>query len=68
VTLLIVDALVAIDEHQLAATIAERFCALAQRSGMAENYEALTGAPLRDRAHTWSASVFLILAHEYLPR
>jgi len=67
-TLLTVDALVAIGEHQLAATIAERFCVLAQHSGMAENYEALTGAPLRDRAHTWSASVFLILAHEYLPR
>jgi hypothetical protein len=33
---------------------------------MAENFNALTGAPLRDRAHTWSASVFVILAHEYL--
>jgi hypothetical protein len=24
------------------------------------------GAPLRDRAYTWTSSVFLILAHEYL--
>ena len=26
----------------------------------------LTGEGLRDRAYTWTASVFLVLAHEYL--
>jgi putative isomerase len=35
---------------------------MAARSGMAENYNALTGAGLRDRAYTWTASVFLLLA------
>jgi hypothetical protein len=34
-------------------------------SGMAENFDALTGAGLRDRAFTWTSSVFLILGHEY---
>jgi glycogen debranching enzyme len=65
-TLLLVDALADIGEDALARTIAARFCALVEHGGMAENFDALTGAPLRDRAHTWSASIFLILAHEYL--
>ena len=65
-TLLLVDALTNIGEDALATTIAARFCALVEHGGMAENFNALTGAPLRDRAHTWSASVFVILAHEYL--
>jgi glycogen debranching enzyme len=64
--LLLVDALTNIGEDALATTIAARFCALVEHGGMAENFNALTGAPLRDRAHTWSASVFVILAHEYL--
>lgn len=47
---------------ELADTIAERFCRLCDKSGFAENYNALTGAPLRDPAYTWTASVFLLMA------
>lgn len=47
---------------ELADTIAKRFCRLCGRSGFAENFDALTGAGLRDRAYTWTASVFLLLA------
>jgi len=36
------------------------------QSGFAENYDALTGEARRDPAYTWTSSVFLILAHEYL--
>ncbi|HAS83634.1 MAG TPA: glycogen debranching protein [Verrucomicrobia bacterium] len=46
----------------LAAVIADRFCKLCAKSGFAENYNAITGAPLRDPAYTWTASVFLLLA------
>jgi hypothetical protein len=46
----------------LADTVAERFCRLCDRSGFAENFDALTGEPLRDKAYTWTASVFLLLA------
>jgi len=46
--------------------VARRFCDLAKQSGFAENYNARTGEPLRDHAYTWTSSVFLILAHEYL--
>ena len=41
--------------------IAEKFCATCAASGFAENFDALSGAGLRDRAYTWTASVFLLL-------
>jgi len=65
-TLLMVDGLRASGEAGLARTVAERFARMVERSGFAENYNALAGEGLRDRAYTWSASVFLTLAHEYL--
>jgi hypothetical protein len=45
--------------------LADRFCDLMAKSGFAENFDALTGAPLRDPAYTWTASAFLILACRY---
>jgi putative isomerase len=65
-TLIAVEGLAAAGETQFARELARRFCDMAAHSGMAENYDAVTGAGLRDRAYTWTASVFLILAHEYL--
>jgi putative isomerase len=65
-TLIMVDALNDIGEKDLAESIARSFCRMCQASGMAENFDALTGEGLRDRAYTWTSSVFLILAHEYL--
>ncbi len=60
--MLIVDGLRHASADRLARTIARRFCRLAARSGMAENFDALSGRGLRDRAYTWTASVFLLLA------
>jgi len=65
-TLIIVDGLKRGGRADLAEEIARRFCLLASRSGMAENYDAVSGEGLRDRAYTWTASVFLILASEYV--
>ena len=65
-TMIIIDGLAASGEMEFARELARRFCDMIARSGMAENFDALTGEGLRDRAHTWTASVFLILAHEYL--
>ena len=53
-------------EIDAARTIAARFCRAVAQSGCAENFDARTGAGLRDRAYTWTASVFLIFAREYL--
>ena len=46
----------------LADEIRERFLTLCERSGFAENFDAVTGAGLRDRAYTWTASVYLAFA------
>lgn len=65
-TLLLVDGLRSCGEIALATEVARRFCDMAKENGFPENYNAKTGKPLRDRAYTWTSSVFLILAHEYL--
>lgn len=65
-TMLLLDGLAQCGEHALAREAAEKFANMVAKSGFAENFDALTGEGLRDRAYTWTASVFLILAHEYL--
>lgn len=64
-TMLLVDGLHRCGATELACEIAKRFGKLAQKSGFAENYDALTGEGLRDRAYTWTSSAFLIMMHEY---
>lgn len=65
-TLLLVDGLRDGGEDRLASSLAASFCAMVAAGGMAENFDAETGAGLRDRAYSWTASVFLVLASEYL--
>ena len=60
-TLLLVDGLRRGGHADLARDIATRFQSLCAHSGFPENFDALTGAPLRDKAYTWTASVFLTL-------
>lgn len=63
-TMLIEEGLRRSGRDALADMINERFRALCERSGFAENFDALTGEGLRDRAYTWTASVYLVFAHE----
>lgn len=63
-TLMLAEGLDGVGEHQLAKNLREDFCKMAQQSGMSENYDAVTGAGLRDPAYTWTSSVYLILAHQ----
>lgn len=65
-TMLILDGLHHCGEVELVKEMAFRFAKMIQKSGCAENFDALTGEGLRDRAYTWTSSVFLILSHEYL--
>jgi putative isomerase len=61
-TLIFVEALRSIGQHTLANDLARSFCDMVSSSGcMAENYNALTGKPLRDKAYTWTSSTFLLL-------
>lgn len=65
-TFIMTEALEAVEQNEFAKDIAARFCAMANKSGMAENFHAQTGQGLRDLAFTWTSSVFLILANKYL--
>jgi len=67
-TLLIYKGLIESGEIELAQLIAKRFCMMANKSGMAENFHALTGEGLRDPAFTWTSSVFLILANTLMDK
>ncbi|MGC8971226.1 MAG: amylo-alpha-1,6-glucosidase [bacterium] len=64
-TMLIIDGLKESGEEALAKDIALKFANLCSKSGFAENYDALTGEGLRDKAYTWTSSVFLALTYEY---
>src|SRR6185312_5147672 len=61
-TVLIEDGLRRAGHTGLADEISRRFRALCEKSGFAENFDALTGTGLRDRAYTWTASGYLVLA------
>ena len=52
----------------LADDISGRFRRVCEGSGFAENFDALSGEGLRDRAYTWTASAYLLLAAQHLER
>src|SRR5579884_304099 len=64
-TILIEDGLRRGGHADLADEISARFRQLCEASGFAENFDAQSGAALRDRAYTWTASAYLILAAAY---
>jgi hypothetical protein len=63
-TLLLEDGLRRSGAAATADTVSARFRRLCETSGFAENFDALTGEGLRDRAYTWTAATYLILARE----
>ncbi|MFC5502451.1 amylo-alpha-1,6-glucosidase [Lysinimonas soli] len=67
-TVLIEDGLRRAGRTELADEISARFLALCERSGFAENFDARTGVGLRDRAYTWTASAYLVLARQAAER
>jgi putative isomerase len=66
VMMIIVDALNKCGEEEFAKDLAERFCNVTLIGGMAENFDPISGKGLVDPAFTWTSSVFLMLANEYL--
>ncbi|MEU5324517.1 trehalase family glycosidase [Streptomyces sp. NPDC021056] len=67
-TVLVEDGLRRAGHDRLADDISARFRALCETHGFAENFDALTGTGLRDRAYTWTASSYLLLAQAYARR
>ncbi|MER6420156.1 trehalase family glycosidase [Streptomyces sp. NPDC001137] len=67
-TVLVEDGLRRAGHHRLADDVSARFRALCEAHGFAENFDALTGTGLRDRAYTWTASSYLLLAEAHAHR
>jgi hypothetical protein len=67
-TVLIEDGLRRAGHLDLADEISTRFRTLCETSGFAENFDAHTGEGLRDRAYTWTASSYLLLAEDHTRR
>jgi glycogen debranching enzyme len=67
-TILIEDGLRRAGRASLADEVSRRFRRLCEASGFAENFDAMTGAGQRDRAYTWTASSYLILAEAAVAR
>ena len=67
-TVLIEDGLRRAGHTGLADAVSARYRALCERSGFAENFDALTGEGLRDRAYTWTAAAYLLLADDHCRR
>ncbi|MFK0159485.1 amylo-alpha-1,6-glucosidase [Streptomyces sp. NPDC090493] len=67
-TVLVEDGLRRAGHHRLADDVSARFRALCETHGFAENFDAVTGMGLRDRAYTWTASCYLLLAEAYAHR
>ncbi|WP_053735323.1 amylo-alpha-1,6-glucosidase [Nocardia sp. NRRL S-836] len=60
-TVLVEDGLRRGGAVELADQVRARFLATCEKSGFAENFDALTGEGLRDRAYTWTAAAYLLL-------
>ncbi|MEV6944500.1 trehalase family glycosidase [Streptomyces sp. NPDC051172] len=67
-TVLVEDGLRRAGHHRLADDVSARFRALCETHGFAENFDALTGTGLRDRAYTWTASSYLLLVEAHAHR
>ena len=63
-TVLLEDGLRRAGENDLADEISASFRRLCETHGFAENFDALSGEGLRDRAYTWTAAAYLILARQ----
>ncbi len=67
-TVLIEDGLRRGGAADVADEVSARFRLLCETAGFAENFDALTGEGLRDRAYTWTASCYLRLAEAAVRR
>ncbi|WP_211588486.1 amylo-alpha-1,6-glucosidase [Allorhizocola rhizosphaerae] len=65
-TVLIEDGLRRSGYQELADEISDRFRALCEGSGFAENFDSLTGVALHERACTQTAGAYLLLAGAYV--
>lgn len=66
IMLLMIQGIVDGGDRAFGMELARRFCDTCAENGFAENYNAVTGKPLRDQAFAWTASAFIVLYSRYL--
>lgn len=65
-TLLFVDALKKVGKLELSKKIANAFCENAEKFGMCENFDPISGKGWDDPSFAWTSNVFLLLANHYI--
>ena len=65
-TYFLIDALKGAGFGNFADRIRNKFMLLAQKGGMAENYNPITGNGLSDLAYTWTSGIYLLLNESLL--
>ncbi|MGD6730472.1 MAG: MGH1-like glycoside hydrolase domain-containing protein [Pleomorphochaeta sp.] len=65
-SLLFIDALKQIGKTKLSKQLALSYCKNAQKYGMCENFDPITGEGFDDPAFAWTSSVFLLLSEKYI--
>lgn len=66
-TFLICQGLINCGEKEFALELMRRFCNMADKvKAFPENFDAITGEPLRDPALIWTACIFIVFASMYL--
>lgn len=63
-TVLMIEALKNCEEVDFANELASKFIKLINKSGFAENFDAISGEPLQDKAYTWTAGAYLYLLNQ----
>ena len=64
-TMMVLDGLWQLGEHEFVREVAKRFAGMVQKSGFPENFDSVTGAGNRDRAFSWTASTFMVIMSRY---
>lgn len=65
-TFMVLHGLYELGERDFVKEVVEEFVAMVEKSGFSESFDSRTGVGNGNRAVTWTASVFLLLANQYL--
>lgn len=64
-TMMVLDGLWQLGEHEFVKDVTLRFAKMVQKSGFPENFDSITGDGNRDRAFSWTASTFMVIMNRY---
>lgn len=65
-TMMVLDGLYQLGEKEFVKDVTRRYVDMVKKSGFPENFDSVSGDGNRDRAFSWTASTFLVIANRYL--